>query len=504
MKKVIMVVLDGFGYREDEYGNAIKKANMPNFNKLWNSYPHSILGASEEYVGLPKGQMGGSEVGHLTIGAGRVIKQELLKIDEYFERDEFSTNEKFQEMIENVKSNNSNLHLMGLLSDGGVHSHINHFKEMIKLVKTSGISKCYLHLITDGRDTERDVSYKYIKEIKDFISEDPIFTIATICGRYYAMDRDNRWDRTKIYYDLITKGNGYTTLNIEKTINSCYKKNVYDEFLPPILIDSDGVIKGNDSLMWMNFRADRAKQILRSLANEDFSSFIVTKMPNLKIYSFYEIDKTLNCNHFFDQNIVSNSLGKYLSELGLNQARVAETEKFAHVTYFFDGMYNGNIPLCDKILVPSPQVPTYDQDPEMSANEVCKKACGAMNKDYDFILVNFANADMVGHTGNMEATIKALEEVDRCLGEIIDSSELNFYTMFLLADHGNADEMLTLNGEPVTSHSLSKVPFIVTNNKVELQDGSLANVAPSLLKYMDIKVPEEMKDTEVILDFKEE
>lgn len=504
MKKVIMVVLDGFGYKEDEYGNAIKKASMPNFNMLWNKYPHSILGASEEYVGLPKGQMGGSEVGHLTIGAGRVIKQELLKIDEYFEKNEFMTNEKFQEMIDHVKSNNSKLHLMGLLSDGGIHSHINHFKEMIKIVRESGIKKCYLHLITDGRDTSIDVTYKYIKEIKDLILNDDVFSIATICGRYYAMDRDNKWDRTKIYYDLITKGTGYTTLNCEKTINSCYKKDVYDEFLPPILVDSEGLIKDNDALMWMNFRADRAKQILRSLANSDFSTFSVLKMPNLKVYSFYDIDKTLNCTYLFNQEIVSNSLGKYLSELGLNQARVAETEKFAHVTYFFDGMFNGNISGCDKFLVPSPQVSTYDKEPKMSAAEVCKKACGAMNKDYDFILVNFANPDMVGHTGDMNATITALEEVDRCLGELIESSELNFYTMFVLADHGNADEMLTPEGEPITSHSLSKVPLIVTDNKIELKEGSLANVAPSLLKYMDIKIPEEMKDTEVILEFKED
>ncbi len=503
MKKVIMVILDGFGYKEDDYGNAIKKANMPNFNMLWNKYPHSLLGASEEYVGLPLGQMGGSEVGHMTIGAGRVIKQELLRIDDYFKYNKFSTNEKYLEMIENVKHNNSHLHLMGLLSDGGIHSHINHFKEMIKLVKESGIKKCYLHLITDGRDTERDVTYKYINEIRELISDSEVFSIASICGRYYAMDRDNRWDRTKVYYDLVVRGVGYTTLNCEKTINSCYKKEVYDEFLPPILINNEGVIKDGDSLMWLNFRADRAKQILRSIANQDFTDFKTEAMPNLKVYSFYEIDKGLNVNYLFDQDIVTNSLGKYFSELGLTQARIAETEKFAHVTYFFDGLYKGNLASCDKVLVPSPEVSTYDEAPKMSANEVCKKACNAMNKDYDFILVNFANPDMVGHTGNMEATIKALEEVDRCLGEIIESSELNFYTLFLLADHGNADEMLTKEGEPVTSHSLSKVPFVVNDEKVVLKDGSLANVAPSLLKYMDIKIPEEMKDTEIILEFKE-
>ncbi len=503
MKKVIMVILDGFGYRIERYGNAVQQAKLPNFDILWNKYPHSILGASEEYVGLPKGQIGGSEVGHMTIGAGRVIKQELLRIDEYFEKDMVFNNDKFQELIKNIEDNKSKLHVMGLLSDGGVHSHINHFKEMIKLIKKTNISKCYLHLITDGRDTARDVAYNYIKEIKDLISDSPIFSIATVCGRYYAMDRDDRWDRIRIYYDLVVKGVGYTTLNLEKTINSCYKKNVYDEFLPPILVNSEGLITDKDSLIWMNFRADRAKQILKSLTAEDFKDFKVQSMPNLKVLSFYEIDKSLRCQNLFDQEIVANSLGKYFAELGLSQARIAETEKFAHVTYFFDGMYKGDLLGCDKILIPSSDVSTYDKDPKMNAAEVSKKACMAMNKDYDFILVNFANPDMVAHTGDLAATITALEEVDRCLGEIFESSELNFYTIFLLSDHGNAEVLLSENSEVTTNHDLSKIPFIVTDEKVELQDGSLANVAPSLLKYLDINIPEEMKNTEVILDFKE-
>jgi len=504
MKKIVMIILDGFGCREEEYGNAIKQANMPNFNMLWDKYPHSLLKASEEAVGLPIGQMGGSEVGHMTIGAGRVIKQEILKINDYFANNQVVNNEKYQEMIANVKSNNSNLHLMGLLSDGGVHSHIDHFKEMIKLIKTSGISKCYLHLITDGRDTGRESSLKYIKEIEALIKNDDIFSIATICGRYYAMDRDNRWERTKIYYDLVVNGLGYTTLNYEKTINSCYKKQVFDEFLPPIVNNPEGLIRDNDYLMWMNFRADRAKQTMKSLTDENFSEFKTKKMPNLKVFSFFEIDKSLSVKSLFEGEIISNSLGKYFSELGFTQARIAETEKFAHVTYFFDGMYRGNLAGCDKILVHSPDVSTYDKAPKMSAAEVSKKVCAAMNKDYDFILVNFANPDMVAHTGNIKATVEALEEVDRCLGEIIEATELNFYTMFLLADHGNAEYMLDSNGNVLTSHSLARVPFIVTDNKVILKDGSLANVAPSLLKYLDIKIPEEMKDTEIILDFKGE
>lgn len=503
MKKIIMIVLDGFGYRIEEYGNAIQKASMPNFDMLWHKYPHSLLKASEEEVGLPVGQIGGSEVGHMTLGAGRVLKQEILKIDDSFINNKIAEDDKYHAMINNVKDNNSHLHLMGLLSDGGVHSHINHFKEMIKLVKKSGISKCYLHLMTDGRDTGQEEALKYIGEINKLIANESMFSIASICGRYYGMDRDNRWDRTKVYYDLVVNGKGYATLNYAKTIESCYKKQVTDEFLPPILVDSEGLVKDKDSIMWLNFRTDRAKQILRSFTDPNFNDFQVKQMPNLKVFSFYEIDKALSCNHFLDQEVVLNSLGKYLSELGLTQARIAETEKFAHVTYFFDGMYNGKIEGCDTFIVPSPKVATYDQAPKMSAAEVSKKTCAAMNKDYDFILVNFANPDVVSHTGNMEATIVALEEVDRCLGEIIEASELNFYTIFLLADHGNAEVMINNKGEETTNHDLSRVPFIVTDEKVELRDGSLANVAPSLLKYLDIKVPEEMKETDIVLDVKE-
>ena len=503
MKKIIMVVLDGFGYRIEEYGNAVQKAAMPNYDMLWNKYPHSLLGASEEAVGLPVGQIGGSEVGHMTIGAGRVVKQELLKIDEYFADGKVESNFNYEDMINYVKDNHSRLHIMGLLSDGGVHSHINHLKSLIELVKKSGIQKCYLHLIGDGRDTDRQCIIKYLTEINKVIKNNPIFSIASICGRYYAMDRDNRWDRTKIYYELITRGTGYTSLDYEKTINSCYKKNVSDEYLPPILVDPEGIIKDRDALMWFNFREDRARQILTSLKDETFNGFITKKMPNLMLYSFYEINKPSVTKPLFEREVITNSLGKYLSEFGLTQARIAETEKFAHVTYFFDGLYKGNIENCDRYLIPSPKVATYDKMPEMSAVEVTKRALQAMNKDYDFILVNYANPDMVGHTGNLEAAIKGLETVDTCLGELIESANMNFYTMFLLSDHGNCDEMLNEKGEVLTNHSLARVPFIVTDESIDLVDGTLASVAPSLLKYLDIKVPDEMKDTEIIIKNKE-
>lgn len=501
MKKVITIILDGFGCREEKHGNAIASANLPNFNYLWDNYPHSTLEASAEAVGLPAGQIGGSEVGHQTIGAGRVIKQELLELNEYFETKAFDTNSKYLEMIDYVKQNNVPLHLMGLVSDGGVHSHIDHLKELINLLKKADLPECYIHVISDGRDTSREVVMKYINKINKLIENTNNFKIATVCGRFYAMDRDNRWERTKIYYDLITRGSGYAALDLERAITSCYKKAITDEFLPPILLNQKGLIKDKDAVLWFNFRADRARQILSSLTSREFNNFLIKSMPNLKLYSFYDIDKSVNSNYLFATEEVKGALGKYLGELGLNQARIAETEKFAHITYFFDGLYKGSIENCDRFLVPSPKVSTYDKAPEMSAEEVCRKTLMAMNKDYDFILVNFANPDMLGHTGDFNATVKALEKVDECLGQIKEAAELNFYTMFIMADHGNAEEMLGANNEVISSHTLNKVPFIVTDEKVNLEDGALANVAPAILKYMDIRIPDEMKETNQILNF---
>jgi 2,3-bisphosphoglycerate-independent phosphoglycerate mutase len=497
VKKILTIIFDGFGHRDETHGNAIASAEMPNFNYLWENYPHSILEASEEAVGLKKGQFGNSEVGHMTIGAGRLIKQNEIIVNDFLAED-YKTNELFQEFLENNKE--KRIHLMGLASDGNVHAGIDDFLNLYKILVNNGFKNIYFHLITDGRDTEPHQALKFINMVQDAINENKVGSIATICGRYYAMDRDQKYERTQVYYDLVTKGRGVNILSIQKALDSSYEKNITDEFLRPLLVDSKGLIQENDVLFWLNYRADRAKQILSSLTNLEFDSFPIKQMPNLKLYSFFPIDTKINSHNFIEATHVENALGIYLSKLGFTQARVAESEKYPHVTYFFDGGFNGKIPECDKFEIPSPKVLTYDLQPEMSALGVTKKVIKCMEEDYDFILVNFANPDMVGHTGNFNATVKACETIDHCLKELIDCADENFYKIILLADHGNSDTMLDENNLPCTTHSIEPVPFIIRDNKVELKDhGDLTMVAPTILTYMDIALPKEMENTEVLI-----
>lgn len=494
MKKILTIILDGFGLREEKQGNAIQLANPENFNNLWKKYPHSTLYASEQYVGLEKDQFGNSEVGHLTIGAGRKIKQPIDQMKEFIESD-MSTNETYLEMIEKITEERKRVHLMGLCSNGKVHSDITQIINVYKRLVADGVKEIFFHIITDGRDTKTDISYQFIKQIEEEIAITGIGHIATICGRYYAMDRDHKWERTKKYYDLVTKGIGLSTINIQNTIEALYQKKITDEFLEPILVTPRGIIKDNDILIWLNYRTDRARQILSSFTDPKFEDFVSYDI-HPDVYTFVTIDKSIKTTHFLTDHMVENPLGIYLSKLGLTQARIAETEKYAHVTFFFDGEYNGAIEGASKYLIPSPQVATYDLKPEMSAVEVTKKVIACMEKDIDFILVNYANPDMVGHTGNLEAGIKAIMTVDLCLGKLIEKAEENFYQIILLADHGNADIMQNENGERVTTHTTSMVPFILTDEKVKLKEiGDLTNVAPTILEYMDIAVPKEMKET---------
>lgn len=495
MKKILTIILDGFGYREEEEGNAIKAARMKNFDNIWNNYPHTTIYASEEPIGLRKGQFGNSEIGHSTIGAGRIVKQNETLVDEFFENAD--DNLTFQMLIDYTRSNpDKSVHLMGLCSDGLVHSDMEHFIKLYNRLVDNGVRNIYFHLITDGRDTATNSSYTYISKIEEVIKERETGSIASLCGRYYAMDRDKKWDRTKLYYDLITKAKGFKFDTPKEAIDASYNENITDEFIKPIIIDNNGVIKDNDSVIWINYRADRSKQIVSTLTDVNFEEFKTQEYTNLNVYTFFPLDKTIKTKNFLPLNQVENPLGLYLSNLGLSQARVAETEKFAHVTYFFDGSTNGKIEKCDKYLIPSPKVATYDLKPEMSAVEVTKKTIDCMQKDYDFILVNFANPDMVGHTGNWNAAVKACITIDICLGKLLEVAEDNFYKIVILADHGNADIMFDENKKPVTTHTLSKVPFIILDNKVKLaDDGSLINVAPTILEYMDIAVPKEMADT---------
>ena len=500
MKKILLAILDGFGINKDSHGNAILNADTPNFDRLMKEYPHSLLNASGEAVGLEKGQMGNSEVGHLSIGAGRLIKQNVAQISDMFNNNELENNKAYNDLINYLNESKRPLYLMALVSDGGIHSHIKFILKMIDRLYSDGIKEIYVHAITDGRDTDVHVAYKYIKEVDDKLKQYKIGKVVSICGRYYAMDRDKKWERTKYYSDMITKGVAVKADDIEYAINLCYKKNVTDEFLPPIIFDKDKIIRDGDALLWFNYRPDRAKQILNVLTDQEFDKYNCVKLPNLKVFTIYKIDEAIGSKHLLDHIDVVNPLGEYLSSLGLTQARIAETEKYAHVTYFFDGGRELELSGCDRFLVPSPKVATYDLKPEMSSYEITKQVIKCLNDDYDFVLVNFACPDMVGHTGNYEATVKAIECVDNCLGEILESVEENLYTLFLTGDHGNADYMLDENNNMVTTHSINKVPFLVTDKKIKLVDGNITSIAPTILKYMDIKIPKEMKDSELLIE----
>ena len=493
MKKILTIILDGFGIREDGHGNAIKEANMECFNKLWEEYPHTLLEASGEAVGLEEGQFGNSETGHMTIGAGRLIKQHQTLVSEFVNSNVLE-NETFKDLLLNK---DKDIHLMGLCSDGKIHASIDSILKFYEILVKNGFKKIHFHIITDGRDTDIHSSYNYIKMIIDKIKEYKVGNIATICGRYYAMDRDKRYDRTKKYYDLVTRGIGINNSDIKRVINALYERNVTDEFLNPIIVDSNSLIKNGDVLIWLNYREDRAKQILSSFVNKEFNGFITLNMDDLQVYSFMPIDENIQTKYFTTEGNIDNPLGVYLSKLGLTQARIAETEKFAHVTYFFDGGFDGKLAKCNQFLIDSPKVSTYDLKPEMSAVGITKKVIECLRQDYDFILVNFANSDMVGHTGNYEATVKACMAIDICLNKIIKEAEENFYKVIITADHGNADIMIDENNNKVTTHTVSKVPFIITDKNVELKEsGDLTMIAPTILEYMDIALPDEMKMTE--------
>ncbi len=496
LKKILTIIFDGFGIRDEEKGNAVKLSKMNNFENLWQKYPHALLNASEEAVGLNHGQMGNSEVGHLTIGAGRIVKQPEVLVNEFFANIP-SESKNINKLLSCV---DKDIHILGLCSDGNIHAGIDDFINMYQFLINNNFTKIHFHLITDGRDTDVKSAYKYISIIQNLIKKNNIGDITSVCGRYYAMDRDQHWDRVKIYYDLIVNGIGRGALDLERSITSCYGSGITDEFIKPI-IASKNLIKNGDVIIWMNYRADRSKQILNAIVNcNSFSNFAVKDLSDTLVFTFLPIDKKIKTLNLIEPPEITHTLGVYLSELEFTQARIAESEKYPHVTYFFDGGYDGKIEKCDKINVPSPNVATYDLKPEMNCVEVTKKIVNAMNNDYDFILANFANPDMVGHTGNLDATIKACMALDICLGKIIEKAEENFYKIIILSDHGNAEKMLNEDGSICTTHTNSKVPFIICDDKIKLvQNGSLVNVAPTILDYMDISIPEEMNNTNSLI-----
>ena len=493
MKPLVLCILDGVGIRDNEYGNAFMQANKPNFDFLWNNYPHSLLEASGELVGLPDGQMGNSEVGHMNIGAGRIVYQPLQYINEQIKNNEFFSNEEILNVINHTKQNNSNLHIFGLLSDGGIHSHINHLFALLDMCKQNNMEKVYLHLFLDGRDTLPKSSLIYINKLKDKIEKLGIGTISTISGRYYAMDRDNRFDRVKKAYDAIVNGIGPKYDTVEEAINDNYNKDVTDEFIIPSIIDDNSTVNDNDGLITFNFRPDRLREIFYAITNEKFDGFETKKIENIKLVTMFSVSNDVICKNAFINQKLDNTLGEYLSLNNLSQLRIAETEKYAHVTYFFDGGVEKELNKCDRILIPSPKVATYDLKPSMSAREITDIILDKLNQDlYDVIIVNYANGDMVGHTGIINAAKEAVEVLDECLGRIYNSINEKNGTLIVTADHGNCDYMLDDNGNVITSHSTSLVPFIITNKNYTLDNGKLGDIAPTMLKILTLDIPTEM------------
>ena len=494
MKKVLLCVLDGVGLSKIKDGNALINANKPNIDYLMKEYPNKGINASGTFVGLPDGQMGNSEVGHLTIGAGRIIYQSLELINRTIKDESFYSNESFLNAIRHAKENNSKLHIMGLLSDGGVHSHINHIKALLKLCKKEDFSNVYFHIFTDGRDTFKESSISYIDDLNNEINELGIGKICTISGRYYAMDRDKRWDRLKKCYDVIVNNTGNKCDDYKKYITDSYEKGITDEFIEPVIIDESGKIEENDSIIWANFRPDRAIQILRSLVDPNFDGFDRKIFNNLYLTTMMYVSDDVKSDIAFKKEIIDNTLGIYLSKLGKKQLRIAETEKYAHVTYFFDGGRDLDLNLCDRVLIPSPKVATYDLKPEMSAREITSNLLEKMDNNYDFIFLNFANGDMVGHTGNYDMTKKAIETIDEMIGKLYKKCVEDEYLFIITADHGNAEEMIDENGNVVTSHTTNLVPFIVTDKNLNIDNvNKLSDIAPFVLNYMNLNLPDEMK-----------
>lgn len=498
-KPLVLCIMDGVGEREEIHGNAVKAANTPNLDKLKNQYGFSTLDASGKPVGLPDGQMGNSEVGHMNIGAGRIMYQPLALIGKSIEDNTFYFNEEILKVMNYVKEHNSKLHLFGLLSDGGVHSHIDHLLALLKMCKQNDLKNVYIHVCTDGRDVDPKSSYQYIKRVEDTIKQLDVGVIATISGRYYSMDRDNNYDRLKLGYDAIVKAEGPKYENVKSFIDDSYAKGITDEFLIPTVFTDSGNVEEYDGFITFNFRKDRLRELLTALTNPEFNDMDVIHFNHLKVLTMLPVVKSVIAPHAFDDANPKNILGEVLEQNNLTQLRIAETEKYAHVTFFFDGGKEVDYKGENKILIPSPKVATYDLKPEMSAYLVTDKLLSELD-NYDVVIVNYANGDMVGHTGVFDAVVKAVEVVDECVGKIYDKVMELGGTMIVTADHGNSDYMLDDNDNIVTSHSTFVVPFIVTKNNIKLKNGKLSDIAPTMLKLLDIDIPNDMTGDILIED----
>ena len=500
-KPLILMILDGFGIGPD-YGNAIKAASKPNLDRIFASNPVTQIGASGLNVGLPDGQMGNSEVGHTNIGAGRVVYQELTRITKSVEDGDFFENPAFLAAANNAKVNGSALHLIGLLSAGGVHSHNTHLYGLLEFAKKQGLKKVYVHALLDGRDVPPTSGKDFVAECQEKMNEIGVGEIATVIGRYYAMDRDNRWERVEKAYAAMVYGEGVQCADPVRAVEESYKNNVTDEFVVPTVCAKDGKIKANDSVIFFNFRPDRAREITRTFVDPEFSGFERRNgfFP-LTYVCMTQYDATMpNVLVAFKPQSLSNTFGEYVSKKGLTQLRIAETEKYAHVTFFFNGGVEQQFPGEDRALINSPKVATYDLQPEMSAFEVTDTVVERIKSGkYDVIILNFANCDMVGHTGIFDAAKAAVEAVDKCVGRVVDAIAEMGGVALITADHGNADKMYEDDGSPFTAHTTNPVPFCVVGYPCKLREGGkLADIAPTMLKIMNLPQPEEMTGTSII------
>ncbi|MEW6670872.1 MAG: 2,3-bisphosphoglycerate-independent phosphoglycerate mutase [Thermodesulfobacteriota bacterium] len=506
----MLMILDGWGINPSHDGNAVYLAGTPNLKKLIQGYPHTQLLCSGEAVGLPRGIMGNSEVGHLNIGAGRIVYQDILRIDMAIRDGSFFKNEAIVNLIDAAADSGASVHLMGLVSDGGVHSQLSHLLALLDLTRQKGLRKVYVHAILDGRDTPPDSGVRYVTAVRDHLQAHQHGAIATVCGRYYAMDRDNRWDRTQKAYGLYAAGEGVKERDPVTAVKNAYAREETDEFVTPIVItdaagNAAGTIQDGDSIIFFNFRADRARQIARAFNDKNFDGF--KRTPPVKLAQYVcmtQYDEKFTLPVAFGPVHRDKILGEVISSAGLSQLRIAETEKYAHVTYFFNGGEEKPFPLEDRSLIPSPRdIPTYDQKPEMSALKVTAEVIARIKSDkYRLIVLNFANMDMVGHTGVLEAAITACQTVDRCVGEIVAAVKDRGGVVLVTADHGNAEMMREPDGSPHTAHTLNPVPFILVDDSrknVHLKEGKLGDIAPTILEIMGVDKPEQMTGSSLIV-----
>jgi 2,3-bisphosphoglycerate-independent phosphoglycerate mutase len=505
-KPVALVILDGWGVSKDKIGNAIDHASTPNFDRYMTTYPNTVVAASGLDVGLPDGQMGNSEVGHLNIGAGRVVYQQLTRITKSIKDGDFFENAALVKAMNNAKEGDRKLHVMGLLSDGGVHSHINHLKGLVDMAKEKGLDDIFVHAFLDGRDTPPKSAVGYIEELEKHMKEVGIGHIATVSGRYYAMDRDQRWERVEQAYNALVKADGLTAKSAVEAVEQSYEKGENDEFvLPTVVLNGDtptAKIAENDSIIFFNFRPDRARELTRALVDVEFDGFKRERF-DLDYVCLTQYDATIEgVDVAFGPETITNTLGEYVSAQGLNQLRIAETEKYAHVTFFFNGGVEEENKGEDRELIPSPKVATYDLQPEMSAHEVTDRLLSKLDEDkYDFIVLNFANPDMVGHTGVFDAAVKAVEVIDDCFAKVCDKIVDLGGNVIITADHGNAETMLVAEtNKPMTAHTTNVVPCILAGaGDVSLRtDGKLSDFAPTILELLDLKQPEEMTGLSLI------